>query len=226
MQREPDCVYPPTEAVFQYDGALGVSKEFVKAHQKPVGAFADLHCSGTLIARDLFLLSSDCLNFDQTIEEQVGFGAPALSGNVVPPLTYYRIDAIIEQGAVPHGLAILRLDGAPGDDWGVARLSALYAPPQQPTTFIGYDYELEFVTTGTYDYLADGMSLDINGVFSTGAGVLQETTGQVIAIVARPDGYNSLGCFATFGTPLAQAYQNSPTLRNLTLDAAKVVTVL
>ena len=70
-----------SQPVEQYDGALGVTQEFVKQHQAPVGQLqwndnlASIYanpgtvngarwCSGTLISRNLFLSAGHC--FDQT----------------------------------------------------------------------------------------------------------------------------------------------------------------
>jgi hypothetical protein len=183
--------------------------------------------TGVLITRDLLLVNNDALKSFGS--GPVGFGSFASN--------LYLVDAIVEQGAGPHDLAILRLgdspvvgpigsEGPPGNVWGVARLSALYVPQGQPIALFGHE-ETEWIKTRTRQYLPDGRSFVEHASPLFGAGIVQVSTGAVIAILANEFDSPELGCPEdAFDAPLAKTYQNSPILRNLTLDAAKVSTVL
>jgi len=88
-----------SQPVEQYDGTLGVTVEFVKTHQAPVGRLqwndnlGDIYddpgnvsgqpfCSGTLISKKLFLTAGHC--FDQT---GGGWQRPRINGtnSIIPP---------------------------------------------------------------------------------------------------------------------------------------------
>src|SRR6478609_9417769 len=151
--RQAECSDHPdkVEAVSSYDGALGVSADFVDEHARPVGGESNpdclercwLGCTGTLISRDLFLTDSGCFNQHPFLGvEDVGFGWPEVR---------YHVDSVEETGLFRY--TILKLAGSPGDDWGVARLSALAVPPGQLVASIfRSDRAAPELKTGTVAY--------------------------------------------------------------------------
>lgn len=87
-----------SQDVEQYDGALGVTKDFVAAHQSPVGQIqwndklstiyqnpgnvAGVRwCSGTLISEDLYMSAGHC--FD-SVDDAIGWRVPKINGTNEP----------------------------------------------------------------------------------------------------------------------------------------------
>jgi V8-like Glu-specific endopeptidase len=113
--------------VREYDGTLGQTRAFVDAHKGPVGRLTTAEwCSGTLIARNLFLTASHCV--DNLVSQNfVEFNYEKLPGsNDIAPVTRYQMLEVVEDGVASDiDYAIVRLAdnvGAanpnPGDSFG------------------------------------------------------------------------------------------------------------
>jgi len=232
---DPDKV----EAVSSYDGTMGVSIDFVREHSKPLGGEAPLcpklcaaHCAGILIGRDLLLTDERCAPHSDAPPDFVfafGFGWPEVR---------YKALSVVEASVT--GYAIVRLEGSPGDVWGVARLSALPvpagqlvvsifrsdgAPPQLKTGSLVRDWP---ITAPPVMYEIDqiassALSLDSPDYFPDGAGLIQASTGAVIGL-SQGGGQMDPACGYVTDTadPVAYIAIQSPMIRNLALDASKV----
>ncbi|MEJ7640550.1 MAG: trypsin-like peptidase domain-containing protein, partial [Singulisphaera sp.] len=149
-----------SQHVEQYDGLLGIPRAFVDAHQAPVGQLqwnnnlgnvytnpGNINgvrwCSGTLIARDLFLSAGHCFDSNPP-----GWVVPRTNGtnNPIPPaeiaqnmhvnFNFQRdpngnlraeqqiaITQLLEHRLGGLDYAIVRLAGNPGDAFGTTRLA-------------------------------------------------------------------------------------------------------
>jgi V8-like Glu-specific endopeptidase len=148
-----------------YNGSFGVSQSFVTLKQNPVG---QLHrnningvptewCSGTLIARDLFLSAGHCdyaageagltIRFRHQLDGNGNPRTPVL--HTVTQVIEQRLDATTDY-------AVVKISGAPGVSRGYARLSSdepniagLLTLIGHPDVDAGADYKK--VSTGQFD---------------------------------------------------------------------------
>jgi len=215
--------------VESYDGTLGPSIAFVDAHQGPVGHLRPVGCTGTLIASNLYLTAGHCVG-STTPGSSVFFNYQNdPSGNPQTTVSH-QVTAVLEDDLGGIDYAILELEGAPGDAWGITTPATFRPPAQQPITIIQHPKSLpKVVEGGTLSYLSSGRiaydDLDTeNG--SSGSGILQDRTGYVVGV--HTTGAANDTCNAAnpnSGPSMEQIWDQSPIIRLLALDAAKVSTL-
>jgi hypothetical protein len=167
-----------------YNGALGPSVDFVNRRERPVGHLTPIGCSGTLIARDVFLTAGHCVSAS-TPGSQVRFNFQRDPNGNVRTTTNYAVSAVLEDDVGGVDYAVLQLNGSPGDVWGTST-PAVFAPAAgQPITIIQHPNGIpKVVEGGTLGYTNGRMSygdLDTEGG-SSGSGILQDRTGYVIGV--------------------------------------------
>jgi len=105
--------------VERYDGTLPVSTSFVDQHEGPVGKLLVGPCTGTLIDSNLMLTAGHC---GPRVGDAVWFNyqkAPSGQGNRTP--VQHTITEVVELvNDADHDYAIVRLNGAPGAQFGTA----------------------------------------------------------------------------------------------------------
>ena len=121
------CGKRDLQHVNSYDGRLGVSQTYVKKFKGAVGALTSKntasgskYCTGTLIAKDLFLTASHCVS-SKTVGHYVAFGYERKAGSTtLGTQEFFKITQLVEEGA-KKGIdyAIVRLERDAGSKYGV-----------------------------------------------------------------------------------------------------------
>jgi Trypsin-like peptidase domain len=195
-------------------------------------------CSGTLIADDLFLTAGHCLDSADT----AGFRLPREKGGVLldaPEVArelevQFRFETPAQTDAPSYGntaevvrleeyslagpdYAILRLEGHPGVDHGVARLSPRETPPGEPIALLQHPraqpmkigagpvagLSVSRISYDTIDTL-DG---------SSGAGILDGVTGKLVGVHTN-GGCSADGSGENFGATIGALAAVSKTIRD------------
>jgi V8-like Glu-specific endopeptidase len=191
--------------VNNYNGTFGPSVAFVQAHQRSKGALetsasADAgskYCSGSLIASDLFLTAGHCVD-SSTVGDYVAFNYErAVGSTTVLEQTHVRVSEVVEDSLGGLDYAVLRLEGNPGDAWGISGLATADAVVGAAISIIGHpNAEPKQLAAGTVaslssNYLHYG-NLDTLGG-SSGSGIL-DSAGRIVGV------HTNGGCTATGGT--------------------------
>lgn len=132
-QKNSICGKDDMQEINSYDGKLGQTVEFVKAHQASVGAMEETNsdssskfCSGAMISEDLFLTASHCIDTGTT-SQYVAFNYEKAKGSSkLLPQTHAKILEVVENGQINNGgidYSILRLDGKPGVKFGFNKIN-------------------------------------------------------------------------------------------------------
>lgn len=141
--------------VEQYDGTLGPSPEFVRAHEQAVGwlIFNGGICTGTLLPNDRFLTAGHCLtpegeDLNDVITDTVLRSSFVVfnyqldeDGNTSGDQYFsYTVQGVEEHTYVPGGMdySILKLNGNPGWRFPVARINSGAFQQSQMLTVIGH----------------------------------------------------------------------------------------
>ncbi|WP_394832422.1 serine protease [Pendulispora rubella] len=196
-----DSVY-----VNDYTGNLGVSTAYVNAHKNPVGAMESSasdassakYCSGTLIANDLFLTASHCIDSSTVANDYIAFNYERAKGSTtVLTQTHVKITAIVEDGLGGLDYAIVRLQGSPGTTFGTTPANATEVAAGGTLAIIQHPARLpKKIEAGTKtgnsgDYHTYG-NIDTQGG-SSGSGILN-ASGQVVGV------HTNGGCTSSGGT--------------------------
>lgn len=249
--------------VEQYDGTLGPSIGFVADHQGPVGQIqwnsnlATIYaqpgnvsgvrwCTGTLIAKNLFLTAGHCFDpepndgvgWDFPIDNATGSEITAQQAALNMHINFnYQLDtggspqtevevavtSLVEYRLGGHDYAILSLAGTPGNQFGVANVTPRHPGVGDMLTIIqhpsGWEKQVE---AGEYSFDSSGYmhyaNLDTLGG-SSGSGVLHEF-GELIGVHTHGGCYTSGG--TNKGVPIHTLVDFSATLENLAyVDPAK-----
>ncbi len=214
-----------------YDGSLGPSTLFVDKRQRPVGYMVEIGCSGTLLERDLFLTAGHCVG-TSTVGSTVRFNYQKNSaGTGLRAASDYAVTKVEEDQIGGLDYAILRLAGNPSSTFGTSVPSGFDIESGQAITIIQHPARLpKVVEGGTLGYRADGRvsyaDLDTEGG-SSGSGVLQNSTGLVIGVHTSGTWDDSCGPGdPNKGEAMVDLYVQSPIVRELAIDPAKVVAIL
>lgn len=175
--------------VRDYDGSLGQTQAFVTRHKNPVGRIAaNQLCSGTLIARDLFLTAGHCVDAIRVGSSNVDFNYEKLAGeDGTAPFTSSRIVRVVEDGRPVSGLdyAIFELEGNPGDAFGVALIEEFTPAEGHLITIIQHPMarrkEIEVGRAKGFSHEAifyDDLDTEIG---SSGAGILDDA-GRLVGV--------------------------------------------
>lgn len=177
------------QAVRDYDGNLGQPQAFVARHKNPVGRIADNQlCSGTLIARNLFLTAGHCVEAIRVGSSDVDFNYEKLAGeDGTAEVTKARITRVVEDGRPVSGLdyAIFELEGNPGDTFGVALIEEFGPAEGHLITIIQHpnarrkEVEVGHVNGLSYEALFYN-DLDTE-IGSSGAGILDDA-GRLVGV--------------------------------------------
>lgn len=197
---------PTNEAQFvnSYNGTLGPSIAFVQANKNSKGAMetsptSGKFCSGSLIASNLFLTAGHCVDAG-SVGELVSFNFErAANSTALLPQTHVRITAVVEDAPGGVDYAIVRLEGTPGNTFGIAPVATADAAVGAAITIIGHpsgqpkQIEAGTVASRSGDFLNYG-NLDTLGG-SSGSGILN-SAGQIVGVhtlggCTRTGGVNS-----------------------------------
>jgi len=188
--------------VNSYNGALGPSVAFVQAHKGPVGAMetsptGGKFCSGTLISANLFLTAGHCVD-SGTVGEFVSFNFErAPNSTQLLPQTHVRITAVVEDAPGGVDFAIVRLEGTPGNTFGITPVAAADPAVGAAITIIGHpsggpkQIEAGSVASRSGDNLRYGNVDTLGG--NSGSGILN-SAGQIVGV------HTLGGCTSTGGT--------------------------
>jgi V8-like Glu-specific endopeptidase len=192
MEEEPnlDEVEQPTicgrtndlQHVNSYNGALGPTVAFVQANKNSKGAMESSptggkFCSGSLISANLFLTAGHCVDAG-TVGEFVSFNFErAANSTALLTQTHVRITAVVEDALGGVDYAIVRLEGTPGNTFGITPVATADIAVGGAITIIGHPQgQPKQIEAGT-----------------SGSGILN-STGQLVGV------HTLGGCTATGGT--------------------------
>ena len=212
-----------SQHVEQYDGTLGVTRAFVDAHQAPVGQLqwnnnlatiftnpgnvnGERWCSGTLIARDLFLSAGHCFDSNPP-----GWSVPRINGtsNPLPPADIaqnmhinfnfqhdqmgnpraerrFAITQLLEHRLGGLDYAIVRLEGNPGDVFGTTLLARRDATVGELSAIIGHpaglpkQIEAGPITAVQANQIRYNDTDTLGG--NSGSGVLLQASGEIAGV--------------------------------------------
>jgi V8-like Glu-specific endopeptidase len=178
--------------VNSYNGALGVSVDFVNRNKTFVGAMesfpadnAPKFCSGTLIANDLFLTAGHCVEAN-TVGQAVAFNFErAANGATLLQQAHFRITQVVEDDVAGLDYAIVRLEGDPGATFGVAPVAGADAAPGATIAIIGHpqgqpkQVEAGSVARVAGNFLSYGNVDTLGG--NSGSGIL-DAQGRVVGV--------------------------------------------
>lgn len=220
------CGKNDLQQVNSYDGTLGQPVEFVMAHKNPVAAMAEgtperssKFCSGTMIAPDLFLTASHCVD-SQTPGKWIVFNyeTKAHSSELLPQ-DHYKISAVVEEGAAQSpqlDYAIVKVDGNPGLKYGFTPVRAEVPENGHLLTIIQHP-------SGNPKQVESGPAAGVSGNYllysdldtepgSSGSGVLDKD-GAVVAVHTNGGCTSSGG--ANRGVKMADIAKVSKTIQGL-----------
>jgi len=190
------------QQVNSYNGALGPSVAFVQGHKGPVGAMetsptGGKFCSGSLISTNLFLTAGHCVD-STTVGEFVSFNFErAANSTALLTQTHVRITAVVEDALGGVDYAIVRLEGTPGNTFGIAPVAAADPANGTAITIIGHpggqpkQIEAGTVAGRSGNFITYGNVDTLGG--SSGSGVINNA-GQIVGV------HTNGGCTATGGT--------------------------
>ncbi|WP_437320052.1 trypsin-like peptidase domain-containing protein [Sorangium sp. So ce385] len=117
---ESQCGFWDPQDVELYDGTLGVTQAFVDQHEMPVGLVPS-RCSGTLIARNLFLSTGSCY---YQVGDTVSFNyqVDAQTGVMKAGDEFKVIEVVEQQDDANYNYSLVRLDLPAADRYGTARI--------------------------------------------------------------------------------------------------------
>jgi V8-like Glu-specific endopeptidase len=202
QQLETHCGGNDLQLVNAYTGTLGPSVGFVQEHKTAVGAMAassssGKYCSGTLVARDLFLTASHCVD-SSTVGQVVSFNYERSGGPGSGLLTesFYTISAVVHDSSALD-FALLRLSGDPGSSFPWTPLSSSGHGNGTAITLIQHpdgrpkEIEAGSISSQSTDYYNYG-DVDTEGG-SSGSGILNDA-GELIGV------HTNGGCTMTGGS--------------------------
>ena len=221
-----------------YDGTLGVSQAFVAERQQPVGIhIADgvtESCSGTLIARDLFLSAGHC---EITTNDEVWFNHQRDSTGRRRTPVIHRVTQVLvskdtvsgdpEQQQNAFDYAVVRLEGAPAATFGYGRIAdeeARAVSVQSPTLAVighpGIDNSFNFKVISTGPYAPASAVMGPNW-FGVQADMLPGSSGSGIL---RRDG-RLMGLFTTSGCAASDPVSGANNAMRITrvIDDAQIM---
>ena len=245
------------QEVEQYDGTLGPSVGLVSFHQEAVGQLqwnnnlAGIYdnagnvsnrrwCTGTLIARNLFLTAGHCFDVHENDGSKWDFPIDNATGSEITPQQAatnmhvnfdfqedpdgnlrteiaVAVTAMLEYRIDGLDFAILQLAGNPGDDFGYTQISNVIPEVSDLMTIIQHPRGIpKVVEAGSYSgLLASGyfgyVDLDTEGG-SSGSGVLN-SKGQVIGV--HTNGGCSVDGGENRGVLINNIAASSPILTNI-----------
>lgn len=179
-----------SQHVNSYNGALGPSTAFVQANKNSKGAMeasptSGKFCSGSLIGTNLFLTAGHCVD-SGTAGEFVSFNFErARNSTALLTQTHVRISAVLEDELGGLDYAILRLEGTPGNTFGVSAVAAGDPAVGAALTIIGHP-------AGQPKQIEAGSLASISGNFlrysnidtlggNSGSGILN-SAGQIVGV--------------------------------------------
>lgn len=195
---------PTNDAQFvnSYTGTLGPTVTFVQTHKTSKGALettqtSGKYCSGSLISSNLFLTAGHCVSAG-TVGDFVSFNFErAANSTQLLTQTHVRVAAIVEDSLGGVDYAILRLDGTPGNTFGVASVATADPPNGAAITIIGHpsgqpkQIEAGTIASRSGNFIRYGNVDTLGG--SSGSGILS-STGQIVGV------HTNGGCTASGGT--------------------------
>jgi V8-like Glu-specific endopeptidase len=188
--------------VNSYNGALGPSVAFVQNNKGRVGGMessptSGKFCSGTLISSNMFLTAGHCVSAS-TAGQFVSFNFErAANSTQLLTQTHVRIAAVLEDSRSGVDYAILRLEGTPGNTFGIAPVATADIANGGSITIIGHpqgqpkQIEAGTVSSRSGDNLRYGNVDTLGG--NSGSGILN-SAGQVVGV------HTLGGCSASGGT--------------------------
>ena len=188
--------------VNSYNGALGPSVAFVRANKNSKGAMESSptggkFCSGSLISTNMFLTAGHCVDAS-SVGEFVSFNFErAANSTALLPQTHVRITAVVEDALQGVDYAIVRLEGTPGNTFGISPVAAADPANGAAITIIGHpsgqpkQIEAGTVAGRSGNFLTYGNVDTLGG--SSGSGILN-SAGQIVGV------HTNGGCTANGGT--------------------------
>jgi hypothetical protein len=219
-------------------GNLRWSGDLVKRYSDPGNVNALRWCSGTLIAEDLFLTAGYCLDtrpLGWTVPRVEGTDTPIPRAEIAANMrvefdyqlgpdgedrkpTPFAVTELVEDRLGDLDYAIVRLDGAPGERFGTARIAPENVPVDSTICIIGHPEGLQKrIDAGTVTAYEDirifyGDISTAGG--SGGSGLLASPAGTIVGIHTN-GGCDDPKIGSNFGLTISGLLQASPILREL-----------
>lgn len=204
-----------------YDGKLGQPVEFVMKNKPAVGAMetgnsdtSSKFCSGTLISENLFLTAGHCVDSSATKNTYVSFNyEKAKDGKALLKQKHFKVVQVVEDALNSLDFSVVKLDGAPGKEFGWTKLNAVTPEKENLLTIIQHpsgepkQVEVGHMAGVEGNYLSYG-DLDTEPG-SSGSGVL-DNNGAIVGV------HTNGGCGYESGT-------NKGVLLSEIIKASKVI---
>jgi hypothetical protein len=205
--------------VEQYNGNLGVTRDFVDDHQAPVGMLLPIGCSGTMISNNQFITAGHC---NIAVGNTVRFNNQVDAAGNPRPTTDYTVDSVVENklGGLDYSIATLRSNPTLGDAgvaFGWARVGKKDPASGDTLAIIGHPAVMPKMIEAGTKFGFSGSSITYSDIDTlggnSGSGILSAKLDAFVGV------HTNGGCTTTGGSNsgvrLSSLLANSTTVTNL-----------
>ncbi len=181
-----------SQFVNDYQGNLGPTTAFVNSKKTAVGAMENTNtansskfCTGTLIGTNVFITAGHCTD-STTVGKYVSFNYERRTGSqALLTQSHFKILEVVEDAVGGLDYSILRLEGSPGNTFGVNPIRVTNPVAGEAITLIGHPAGKPKMVEGGTVRSVTGQRVDYGNVDTlggnSGSGIL-DAAGNVVLI--------------------------------------------